>query len=227
MSTSKYNAVLFDLGGVVFESPIANIHAYEDKLGLPRHTFAKVIAKKGFLGSFERLERGEITSNEFIKLFEEECKENGVIDVSGKEFFRVLENVKPRPEWISAIRKIREAGLKTAAITNNWRKEGKESVIAQYFIKNPQGPLFDAIIESSRVGVRKPDPKIYHMALETLNLDPTKCIFLDDLGQNLKTAQQLGIRTIKVQLKNHYAALEELQSLLPFPILERKHNAKL
>jgi len=101
------------------------------------------------------------------------------------------------------------------------------SVIAQYFIKNPQGPLFDAIIESSRVGVRKPDPKIYHMALETLNLDPTKCIFLDDLGQNLKTAQQLGIRTIKVQLKNHYAALEELQSLLPFPILERKHNAKL
>jgi len=71
MAQLVYDAVLFDLGGVVFESPIANIHAFEDKLGLPRHFFAKVMTKRGFLGSFERLERGEINGNEFMHLFEQ------------------------------------------------------------------------------------------------------------------------------------------------------------
>jgi len=131
--------------------------------------------------------------------------------------------VRPRPEWIFAIGKIKEFGLKTAAITNNWKSDKQEEhFISKYFNSYPGGPLFDVIIESSKVGIRKPDPRIYQLALNQLNLHPTKCIFLDDLGQNLRSAQELGMKTIRVPLRNHFSALEELQSLLPFPILDHK-----
>jgi putative hydrolase of the HAD superfamily len=105
-----------------------------------------------------------------------------------------------RPEVIEALRRVKAAGLKTGCITNNMPSNPTSGA-------TPQGRslysrdimvMFDAVIESSKVGIRKPDPRIYTMMCETLKVSPSACVYLDDLGVNLKPAKQLGMTTIKV-----------------------------
>ena len=107
---------------------------------------------------------------------------------------------------LEAIRCIRERGLLVGAITNNWVAEDGGTRILR--------PHFDVFIESAVVGMRKPDPRIFHLACDELGVTPADTVFLDDIGSNLKTARALGMRTIKVAEPG--AALEELQALLGF-----------
>ena len=112
------------------------------------------------------------------------------------------------PEFLAAIRRIRERGLRTAALTNNWRS-GEPQM-------NLLGPHFDTVVESAVEGMRKPDPRIYELACERLCVRPVEAVFLDDIGRNLKTARQLGMATIKVDDPDQ--ALGELEALLGFAL---------
>jgi epoxide hydrolase-like predicted phosphatase len=114
----------------------------------------------------------------------------------------------PRPAMLEAIRRIRGRGLAVAALTNNWvGEQDRTAEIRDHF---------DAFVESSVVGLRKPDPRIYHLACETLSIEPAEAVFLDDIGRNLKIARELGMTTVKVDQPDE--ALRELSELLGFSL---------
>jgi len=182
-------------------------------LGLPKLTLAKKIGYSSHSGLMAKLEKGEIMPSQFAREFEEECKLAG-INISGKKMMKMMSDVKTRPEYISTINNLRKNGVIVGAITNNWKLDTEEldRDVARVVFN-----LFDFVIESSRVGIRKPDPAIFQLALDKLKLPGSSCIFLDDLGMNLKTAKKLGITTILVEMNNPSGALLELNKLLPFP----------
>ena len=204
-----YRAVIFDLGGVVLESPLHTIARYEREVGLPAGFVNRVVAGGGPSGAWSRLERGELAMEEFYSAFEADCERaGGHIDARGL-FERIAEQSVPRPAMIEAIRRIREHGLSAGALTNNWSSERDGTGVLR--------PHFDAFIESCVVGMRKPDPRIYDLVCQALRVAPSEAVFLDDIGANLKPARALGMETIKVE--EPLAALDALQRLLEIPLL--------
>ena len=185
-------AVIFDLGGVVLDSPLEVFVAYETELGIPPHTVNRNIVAAGHAGAWSRLERGELTMLDFYTAFDAEMAAHG-LQVSGAAIMqRLADSTAIRPAAVNAIRKLRAAGLKVAALTNNWANEdqgGKMDILRAEF---------DAFIESTVVGLRKPDPRIYQLACSKLGVEPPQAAFLDDIGLNLKAAKALGMTTIKV-----------------------------
>ena len=201
--------VLFDLGGVVMASPLDAIARYERDHGLPDQAVNRAIRTSGDAGAWSRLERGELTLEAFLAPFEADCRTCGV-DVSGATLMRyITEASAPRPPMVEAIRRIRARGLRAGALTNNWVSE------------TPRRPHavrehFDVFIESSVVGLRKPDPRIYELACRALGVRPDQTAFLDDIGANLKSARALGMTTIKVT--DPIVALRELSAVLGFEL---------
>jgi putative hydrolase of the HAD superfamily len=209
----RFRAVIFDLGGVVMPSPIDGFREYERRVGLPHRFISEVIVASEDHGAWARLERGEISLDEFVIEFEAECRAAGG-EVRATDMFETLSTGGgARPEMIAAIERIRAEGLKTAALTNNWvaddgvRMQDRLPVLAD---------LFHVIIESSVVGLRKPDPRIYELACSHLEVTPSDAVFLDDLGVNLKPARAMGMTTIKVADADE--ALAELEAALGFSL---------
>ena len=203
--------VVFDLGGVVLQSPLTSIARYEAKCGLSHGSIFAAASKKGDTGSFPRLERGEISLEEFFPLFSKELADTGIVlkrDVS-ELFFTMEESfAPPRPEMLLAIQSLKAEGIRTAALTNNWKRKSGETLPSSL---NPTMKLFDVVVESALVGLRKPDDAIYQMVLEKSKIkDPGQAVMLDDIGVNLKAAAALGMDTIKVG-DDYMAALEELE----------------
>ncbi|XP_022343722.2 acyl-CoA dehydrogenase family member 10-like [Crassostrea virginica] len=191
MKTTK--AVIFDLGGVVVPSPLAAFQEYEKKLGLPRGSISRTVVESGDRGAWNQLERGELTLSEFAEKFTKEVTQRAgkEADMSGL-LGHIGECLKtPNQSIIDAIQCLRIEGLKTALLTNNWEWQGQGSW-------SMPRELFDVVVESSKVGTRKPERRIYEICLEQLAVRPEESVFLDDLGVNLKAAKALGIRTIKV-----------------------------
>jgi len=208
-----YRAVIFDLGGVVLPSPLEAFREYERREGLPHRFISEIIVGSGDDGAWSQLERGELTLEAFATAFEAECAAAGGA-VRADDMFGVLQGSgSARPEMLEAIARIREAGLKTAALTNNWVADdgvGMRDRVPSL------ADLFDLMIESSIVGLRKPDPRIYELACEQLDVTPSSTVFLDDLGVNLKPARAMGMTTIKVA--DPGVALAELETALGFPL---------
>jgi putative hydrolase of the HAD superfamily len=204
-----HRAVIFDLGGVVLGSPLHAIAAYERELGIAEGFVNRRVAESGAQGAWARLERGELEMERFFREFESECATAGAAIDAREMFERMSEATLPRPEMIEAIRRIRGSGLRAAALTNNWVSEGEPT--------RELAPLFDVFIESSVVGLRKPDPRIYRLACERLGVEPPEAAFLDDIGSNLKAARALGMATIKVVDPGQ--ALRELERLLGLRLL--------
>jgi putative hydrolase of the HAD superfamily len=98
----------------------------------------------------------------------------------------------PRPEMTRAIGRLRDEGLRVGALTNNWTQPGDRT------LREPADLGFHAVVESAVEGIRKPDPRIYALVCERLDVVPDDCVFLDDLGMNLKPARAMGMTTIKV-----------------------------
>lgn len=215
----KYEAVLFDLGGVVLGSPLHAIADYERELGIPENFVNRVVASTAPHGGWARLERGELSLEEFYVAFEEDCRNAGH-EISAREMMnRMNEATQPRPAMLKAIARLREAGLKIAAVTNNWVvADDVGDAHANSGGATTLEPLFDVFVESSVEGLRKPDPKIYTLVCERLGVTPSVCAFLDDIGSNLKTAREMGIATIKVVTPE--AALRELETLLGLELLD-------
>jgi putative hydrolase of the HAD superfamily len=206
----RLRAVIFDLGGVVLDSPLHAIARYERELGIPAGHVNRVVAARGPGGAWARLERGELGLEAFAPAFERECAEAGHAISAREMLARIGEASGPRPAMLAAIRALRARGYAVAALTNNWEGEPGAS---------PGLPelraLFDAFVESSVVGMRKPDPRIYLYACERVRVAPPEAVFLDDIGRNLKAARELGMTTIKVD--EPAAALAELTRVLGLP----------
>jgi putative hydrolase of the HAD superfamily len=203
-----YRAVIFDLGGVVLGSPLHAIAAYERDLGIPGSFINRVVFETAPHGAWSRLERGELTLDEFYPAFEADCDAAGQRISASAMMSRIGESTVPRRAMLDAIAAIRRQGLLAAAITNNWIAEDNGTSILR--------PHFDVFIESSVVGLRKPDPRIYELACTQLDITPSEAVFLDDIGINLKAARALGMTTIKVDVPS--TALAELEAKLGFPL---------
>ena len=204
----RHRAVIFDLGGVVLGSPLHAIAAFEREEGHPAGFVNRVVVDTGHGGAWSRLERGELELEAFYPAFADDCARAGETLSARLMMQRIAVSAEPRPAMLEAVRRIRERGLKAAALTNNWVGEEEGT--------RPLRPCFDAFIESSALGLRKPDPRIYVHACEEIGVEPPEAIFLDDIGRNLKTARGLGMATIKVLEPG--AALGELEGLLGFAL---------
>jgi putative hydrolase of the HAD superfamily len=205
-----FAAVIFDLGGVVLGSPLHAIAAYESEEGIPAGFINRVVVDTAPGGGWSRLERGELSLDAFYPAFERDCAEAGRMISARAMMERMAAAAEPRPAMLEAVRRIRENGLKTAALTNNWETESPDEG------SGALRQLFDVFVESSVVGLRKPDPRIYEHACSEIGIAPRQAVFLDDIGGNLKTARKLGMATIKVEEPD--AALLELEALLGFPL---------
>jgi epoxide hydrolase-like predicted phosphatase len=202
-----YRAVIFDLGGVVLDSPLHAIARYEREQGIPAGFVNRVVIEAGSDGAWPRLERGELLMEDFMDAFEAECREAGQ-EIAVAEMMHHIAECGPRPAMLKAIGRIRRRGIAVAALTNNWAgEEDRTREIRDHF---------DAFVESSAVGLRKPDPRIYLLACESLAIEPAEAVFLDDIGRNLKIARELGMRTVKVDQPEE--ALDTLSNLLGFPL---------
>jgi putative hydrolase of the HAD superfamily len=203
-------AAIFDLGGVVFGSPFEHFDEYERIHDLPDGCVRGVIARSSVDGAWAALERGELTMPEFFVALEAEARTEGHTIDAAEIMAMVGRGIGARPEMIFAIERIREHGLKTAALTNNWPSENG----------SPPGlrslHVFDVVVESAVEGMRKPDPRIYELTLERLAVDATDTVFLDDIGMNLKPARAMGITTIKVD--SPAQALVDLEAVLGFSL---------
>jgi len=198
-------AVVFDLGGVVMESPLRAIARYEREHGLAAGAISRVVAAAGDGGAWARLERGELTAESFRAPFEAEARTSGIEVDAARMMAYINEATLPRPRMLAAIRRIRARGLRVGACTNNW-------VGADGCPTDGLQEHFDVFVESAAVGLRKPDPRIYELTCRLLGVAPPRAAFLDDIGQNLKAARALGMATIKVEDPDH--ALRELAALL-------------
>lgn len=206
-----FRAVIFDFGGVFTKSPIENFEAFERARGLPHRFIGGVIKTRLDDGAFARFERAEISVEDFDRLFAEETRSAGH-EISGREFLPLLD-VELKPEMVDAHKRIRQAGFLTGCITNNFPHDqagaGAFGAAAANILAS-----FDQVIESSKVGVRKPEPRIYEMMTERLGVEARQCVFIDDLGVNLKPAQAMGMKTVKAPFGDITPAIDELSALL-------------
>jgi putative hydrolase of the HAD superfamily len=219
MNERPIRAVIFDFGGVFTTSPIEKFSEYERANGLPARFISEIIRSNLHSGAFARFERAEIDFEAFDRLFSEETRKGGH-EISGRQFLSFVD-VSLKPEMARAQKLTRKAGFLTGCITNNFpEREARGSPLSAER-RDALKELFDAfdhVIESSKVGVRKPEPRIYEMMCEALAVSPRECVFLDDLGVNLKPAQAMGMKTIKVPFGDVAPAIAELASLLGVPL---------
>lgn len=206
---SPFRAVLFDLGGVVFDSPLDAFAQYEIEAGIPANFIRTLNATNSDHNAWARYERGELDRDAFVAAFEAESLAAGH-QLNG---LRVLESLKGdlRPAMMTALRRLAESDLLTAAVTNNVAPMASGDRDVSELLG-----LFDAVVESSVVGVRKPEEAFYRIALDELEVGAHECVYLDDLGVNLKPARALGMTTIKVQGAD--AALAELEQHVGIPL---------
>ncbi len=203
-----FRAVLFDLGGVVFPSPFEASDRYDGRAGITIGFTRGLIRTSSEAGAWAALERGELTMAEFCRSLEAEAALLGEVIDAAKIMATIAEESGARPEMLRAIEVLRGAGLRVGALTNNWASDTGSNT--------PPGlagdDLFDAVVESAKVGLRKPDRRIYELALARLGVGAPETVFLDDLGVNLKPARAMGMTTIKVV--DHSTALDELEAVL-------------
>ncbi len=185
-------AVLFDFGGVILSSPFEAFAAYEKEIGLPANTIRKINATDPDSNAWAQFERREVSTEDFVLLFEEEALALGY-ELDAQRILGGLHG-SLRPSMVEALSKC-SSKFKTAMLTNNITPMGEQDLDedVQKVVE-----IFDLLIESSIEGCRKPEEKFYEVACERLNVKPENCVFLDDLGINLKPARAMGMTTIKV-----------------------------
>ena len=208
MAEPAIRAVLWDFGGVILDSPFDAFRRYEEEKGLPVDFIRGLNTRNPDDNAWAKLERSEVDIDAFCALFEAEAQEAGH-RLNAREIVALLSG-EIRPQMVAALRAVKEAGYKTACLTNNVRTSRRtperEAQVAEVM------RLFDAVVESSKVGVRKPEPRFYEIACEILGIAPAEAVFLDDLGVNLKPARAMGMRTIKVSGPDQ--AIAELEQVL-------------
>jgi len=198
-----YTTVIFDFGGVITASPFEAFNRLEEERGLPRDFVRRVNSADPDDNAWAKFERAEIDAATFDTLFAEEARALGH-DLEGEAVLAVIAGAV-RPAMVAALDTLKDRGFTIACITNNV-PGGKMGVLGAGMTRSEEAAIevadimarFAHVIESSKAGVRKPDPRIYLMMCEKLGVEPGECIYLDDLGINCKPASQLGMHAIKV-----------------------------
>jgi putative hydrolase of the HAD superfamily len=207
-------AVIWDFGGVFTSSPFEAFNRYEAERGLPADFIRRVNATDPDHNAWALFERNEIDAARFDSLFAEESERLGHT-VRGADVLPLLSGVV-RPRMVEALKACKTI-YKVGCITNNvvsMHSPGQDGAQQAAGAMGQILPLFDAVIESSKAGVRKPDPRIYLMMCELLEVAPSSCVYLDDLGINCKPAAALGMRAIKVSgVDQALAELEDATGL--------------
>lgn len=201
-------AVIFDFGGVFTTSPFEAFARFEDERSLPTDFIRNVNASNYENNAWARFERAELTLAEFDEAFANESRALGH-EVRGRDIMPLLKG-DLRPAMVTALSRI-HAVMKTGCITNNVPANKIGSDDGRSIYVSEVMTLFHHVIESAKVGIRKPDPRIYAMMISALDVDAGECIYLDDLGINLKPARAMGMATIKVI--NGAQAILELATL--------------
>lgn len=209
MTAPAVSAVVFDLGGVLTDSPMVAFAAYEAEAGLPDGLIRRLNSTDPDTNAWARYERGELDVAGFRSAFEAEAAAAGYTVDAGRVLAALAGEF--RPAMVGAVRRLRDAGLPLALLSNNVAPMPRTGALGELL------ELFDAVVESSVEGVRKPEPEIYARALERLSaavgrpVAATDCAYLDDLGINLKPARAMGFSTVKVVDPD--VALAELSAL--------------
>jgi len=215
---SDFTTVIFDFGGVITSSPFEAFNRLEGERGLPRDFVRRINASDPDSNAWARFERAEIGAAEFDSLFEAEALALGHA-LSGRGGRAVLAG-SIRPAMVAALDRLKTEGFALGCITNNVpaghgagmaRSGDRGDEYERIFAR------FDHVIESSKAGVRKPDPRIYHMMCEALAVEPAACVYLDDLGINCKPAAAIGMAAISVT--SGVQGLAELAGVLGFESL--------
>ncbi|RTE93435.1 HAD family hydrolase [Bradyrhizobium sp. LVM 105] len=187
--------MIFDFGGVLTSSPFEAFARFETARGLPLDIIRRTNAANHLENAWAKFERAEVDIETFDQLFAEESRALGA-EVRGREVLPLLQG-DLRPEMVEALKRIK-AQFKTGCITNNLPANAIGSLTGRSLYIAEVMVLFDHVIESAKIGLRKPDPRIYALMVDTLKVDPKHCVYLDDLGVNLKPARDMGMTTIKV-----------------------------
>lgn len=198
-----YTTVIFDFGGVITASPFEAFNRLEEERGLPRDFVRRVNSADPDGNAWAKFERAEIDAAAFDTLFADEARALGH-ELEGEAVLAVIAGAV-RPAMVAALDTLKDRGFTIACITNNV-PGGKMGVLGAGMTRSEEAAIevadimarFAHVIESSKAGVRKPDPRIYLMMCEALGVEPGECIYLDDLGINCKPAAQLGMHAIKV-----------------------------
>lgn len=202
-------AVLFDIGGVLTSSPVTAIREYVVAEGADYGIIGPLLAAPH--SAWSRWERSEIDTARFVEEFEAETQAAGVTISAEGVIGAAFGGQRVREEMVAVVRHLKgRVGL--GCITNNVIRDDGETRPGALDIH----ALFEVVVESARVGMRKPDPRIYQLACEGLGVTPPEAAFLDDLGANLKGARALGMTTIKVD--HTTGAIDELERALGFPL---------
>jgi HAD superfamily hydrolase (TIGR01509 family) len=232
--SEKIEAVIFDVGGVVVGSPFIAISQAEEERGLPKNYINVALSKLGADGAFQKYERGEIPYDEFIARWNvelNEVRENNAayeqyaarrnlpapslpasLAIDAHTLFSNMMAVAERPNdvVVDLIKSLRAQGYKVAALTNNFQNDSTSGQMKKSFL----GPLFHHFVESSVVGLRKPDPRFYLHACDLLGVKPTQAVFVDDIGVNLRGARQLGMTTVHVDIGKEAEAVENVKRIV-------------
>lgn len=201
-------AVLWDFGGVILTSPFEAFNRYEEEQALPKDFIRSTNAVDPHANAWALLERNDIGPEEFDALFATESEARGH-RVPGNDVLGLLSG-DIRPEMVIALDRVIDGGYKTACLTNNVLGGNPSTEVGVVLAK------FDHVVESSKVGVRKPEPRFYEIACEVVGVEPAHCVFLDDLGINLKPAKAMGMTTIKVVDADQ--AIQDLETALQIPL---------
>jgi len=215
--STPITAVLWDFGGVILSSPFEAFNRFENDRGLPPDIIRKLNSTHPDSNAWAQFERNEISAHEFDSVFAAEASALGY-EIRGSEVLGLLRG-DIRPEMVQALDLVRAAGYKTACLTNNMT--GGDGLTARPSSEREREidlimEKFGAVVESSKVGCRKPETRFYEMACELLEVEPVQCVFLDDLGVNLKPAAAMGMATIKVLSADQ--ALRDLENVLNMPL---------
>jgi putative hydrolase of the HAD superfamily len=222
-------AVLFDIGGVIADSPIMAIRRYCESIGIPDIN--------PFLGdspAWNAFMRNELKRPEYDRALEKELEAAGwgTVDVTALMDGSLGAQSGHRPLMIRTIRLLRQAGLLTGELTNNWASDPLPDAEEEALRQSEHAKftsLFDAFVESSVTGLQKPDPAIYELALQELGGIPAADVaFLDDIGINLKPPKAMGMTTIKVSNDTDWQWLEavaELEAVTGLTLLEPEDRA--
>ena len=202
----KYKAIILDFGGVITSSPFEAFNQFEEANGLPKDIIRTINSENPDTNAWAKFESNSITIDVFNDLFLKEAKAKG-FDIKGRDIIKLLKG-SIRKNMVSFLRELK-SDFKLGCITNNVKSSSEENNDNE---TKEAMSLFDHVIESSIVGIRKPNPEIYMMSCDALKVSPDQCIYLDDLGINLKPARELGMTTIKVIQPED--AIQEVRNLL-------------
>jgi putative hydrolase of the HAD superfamily len=207
------DTVIFDFGGVITSSPFEAFNRMEAERGLPHNLVRRINSANPDANAWALFERAEIDSDRFDSLFAQEARSLGH-ELSGRDVLALLSG-DIRADMVDAVDWLKANGYRIGCITNNVpaghgaqmsSTADKAEAIAAIMAR------FDHVVESSKIGIRKPDPAIYRLACDALGVTPDRCVYLDDLGINCKPAAALGMAAIKVSTSEQ--ALADLEVAL-------------